>query len=324
MLRTQIEDENEFMVIRTKEHIEKVWSAVKSNFDKYWFSMIERNSGADKLKELEEKFRVIRKQVKDIDVIRPLFIEKLRDYDNEASIYRKFFNKDYLEEFQDHDPNGFKRALKSDCPIIRDAVNSRREALQEWQYKFNKLTTGQEFLDIFRNLLDFAEDYVTIHKEQSFGKLDDLESYGLDQLDDEPEYRIEGVIGSGIKSCVLYYLYPRCFPRLNRGSMYGLYFLSGKDHFGLGSRTSEFLMIYDRTIITDKNIKMDHNYWYPYGLLTLYAMRLYRLIDDKAKSMILALESDFRFVYVICLFDEIWQKHEELINTMMCVGEMDF
>jgi hypothetical protein len=283
----------------------------------------DRNSGTDKINVLLEKYRGKPKQVKDVDVLRPLFGSAVREYDHDADPYRTFFDMEALQEYQDHDPDSFKGALKRECPIIRVVLNSRREELKEWQYKFTKLTRGQELLDIFGNLLEFAQDYAQSHEEPSFGTLDDFDSFGLEHLDDEPEYRIEGVIGSGIKSCVLHHLFPRCFPQLNRRSMYGLYFLSRMGHFGLESGTSEFLMIHDEFKSDNRNIRMDHNYWYPYGLLTLYAMRQYRLIASRSESIKLSLDSNYRFVYVDCLFGEVWKQHEEHIGTMMCVDERD-
>jgi hypothetical protein len=98
--------------------------------------------------------------------------------------------------------------------------------------------------------------------------------------------------------------------------MYGLYFLSGQGSFGLPSKTSEFLMISDNRRVTTKNIPMNHNYWYHYSLVMLYCMRLYRLIEKECAKHKVSLDHNYRFIYVMRYFNEIYTVNEENIKTM--------
>jgi len=316
------EGQVEFDAMKTPKHINTVWPAIERNFDKYWQSLIHHNSDVDKYNVLLEKFPGKPKTIDVFKTLNRVFSTAIKEYEQKAASYREFFDEDSLQEYQDYDPNGFKRELAKKCPIIRHTVNSKREELKDWQYKFRN-KTGQELLDTFMNVLKFSKEYASDNPEPIFGSLNEYSAIKLEALDDQPELRLEGVIGSGIKSCVLYHLHPRLFPELNRRSMYGLYFLSEMEDFGLRSQTPEFLMINDGYKSNMRNIKMDHNYWYPFGLIVLYSMRLYRKIDEKCRTAKVSIDPQYRFVYVSCLFNEIWLCHKEHIQTMMCIDEMD-
>lgn len=327
MLRSQCtaEQENpEYNVIKSAEHISGVLSAMDSNFDKFWNSMVKRHSGIDALSSaLSDKFKVkVKKGGNDSETVRNLFCESIKSFQKDSQPYVDAFTMNKLQSYQDYDPSGFKGFINKECPVIKNCLKSRRDTLKDWQIKY-KMKSGQELLDTFGNILDFSKDYVERNQESSFSVLTDYNQFQVENLDDDGDYRIEGVIGSGIKSTVLFHLYPRVFPQLSRLTMYGMYFLSGSKDFGLKSKTSEFLMINDNYNNHDHNIKMDHNYWYPYGLVILYMMNIYRKIKEKSDALSVPVDEHYRFVYVNTFFREVWECHSQHIATMMCTDEED-
>jgi hypothetical protein len=134
---------------------------------------------------------------------------------------------------------------------------------------------GSDLLAVFSNVLDFSNAWVAQQPEASYAVLDSADDFGLDPLDADETMTLPKVIGMGIKSIVLHHLDPRVFPQRTRNDLYGLYFLSGMQDFGLASGSSEFLMINDREPASNGSLIMEHNFWYPYGLYSLYAIRIF-------------------------------------------------
>ena len=120
----------------------------------------------------------------------------------------------------------------------------------------------------------------------------------------------------GIKSAMLFHLDPERLPRMNRNALYGLYFLSKRQDFGLPSRSSEFLMVNDVHLASDGSMIMDQNYWYPYGLFSLFSLRVYNWIEMACHKAGIALEPRLRFVYSERLFDAVCAEHRADLRTM--------
>ena len=95
-----------------------------------------------------------------------------------------------------------------------------------------------------------------------------LKILDLSDLNDDETYTAYGVIGGGIRSHFLYSLYPHAFPNRSQNAVWSLYFLSGKQDFGLAD-ASEFVMI----DIKSENMKTQQNYFYPYDLFAFYALK---------------------------------------------------
>ena len=130
----------------------------------------------------------------------------------------------------------------------------------------------------------------------------------------------------GIMSTVLYQLDARVFPQRARNDLYGLYFLSGTQDFGLASHSSEFLMIKDREPASDGSLIMDHSYWYPYGLFSMYALRIFRWLQAKVQAEGVVLDTHVRYVFVArfpcqCLLGAR-RRHEddEGVRTLRSAG----
>ena len=84
-------------------------------------------------------------------------------------------------------------------------------------------------------MLDFREDWSNSQSKSIYATHDDPAAFGLDPLDQDESMTLKNVIGMGIKSIVLYHLDARILPQRARTDLYGLYFLSGMQDFGLAS-----------------------------------------------------------------------------------------
>jgi hypothetical protein len=194
-------------------------------------------------------------------------------------------------------------------------LRQRRAELQLWQRHF-RMTSANDLLEVFSNVLDFVSEWSDSHPPKRYHKLDAPEDFGLDPLDDDETMYIENVVGMGIKCIVIHHLDSERLPPRSQSGLYGLYFLSGRDHFGLPSQSSEFLMVNDVSLASDGSMIMDQNYWYPYGLFSLYALRTYKWIDKQASSIGLRLDPSVRYVYVERFFRAVCDQHASDLKTM--------
>jgi hypothetical protein len=145
----------------------------------------------------------------------------------------------------------------------------------------------------------------------------------LDWFDDDENLRAEGVVGTGIKSTVLYYLHPDVFALCDTDALFALYFLSGKDSFGLPSGTNEFIMVNDQKPDPTMIDRIDRNYWYPYPVFTLYQLRLFRLFQSACSGLKVTLRPQYRYVYCNAFMKHIIgiPPESELVEAMRPVRE---
>jgi len=61
---------------------------------------------------------------------------------------------------------------------------------------------------------------------------------------------------------------------------------------------------------------MDHNFWYPYGVFALYALRISKWVAAHLAQMGITTQEGFRFVYVERLFQAVREWHHEDLKTM--------
>jgi hypothetical protein len=170
--------------------------------------------------------------------------------------------------------------------------------------------------EVFSNVLDFISEWSDSQPANQYHKLDTSEAFDLGPLDDDETMYIENVVGMGIKSIIIHHLDPERLPPRSQSGLYGLYFLSGRDPFCLPSQSSEFLMVNDINLVSDGSMVMDQNYWYPYGLFSLYALRTYKWIGRQVSSIGLRLDSSARYVYVERFFQAVCAQHAADLKTM--------
>lgn len=311
--------------IRAPEHVAKVHAAIDKNFAKYFDSLMQPTvaTGVDLLATLGGKYKVTKssKPVAAPKSHAAVLVKAITDYEKMAQRYRKLFDGDVLQEYRDDQPDTFKTELSRKFPVIMSLLRAGSTELKEWKIKYN-LKTSEELLCVFENLLAFSDEYMKARgAEATYSKLREASEFDLDGFDGEG-MSIPGVIGSGIKSLALYHRHARVFPALGGRSVYGLFFLTDKSSFSLRSETSEFLMISDGLKGRDINMRMDHNYWYPYSLFAEYAMHVANSIQAACAARGIDFDVEYRHVYVDAFFGHIGDVHAADLKVMAGVDEL--
>lgn len=315
MILSTNSDLGEYDTIRRPDHVERVWATIESALPKYWKAFIGRATTKHAATNLASHFGGQQSKMPPIgSLLTQTFVIAVQQYEKEAEKYRSFFDPEAMEEFAD-DPNTFKNHLAKEVPVIAGTLNQRRPELQKWQRDF-RMARGRDLLEVFSNVLDFRAEWSTAQPEAEYTVHDDPAAFGLDPLDDDESMMLANVIGMGIKSIVLYHLDARVFPRRARTDLYGLYFLSGMKDFGLPSNSSEFLMINDREPASNGSFIMEHNFWYPYGLFSLYATRIFRWLDKKIRADGGTLDTHVRYVFVADFLSGVCSEHIEHMKIM--------
>ncbi|MCA8937741.1 MAG: hypothetical protein KDB68_16210 [Planctomycetes bacterium] len=289
MIRSTNRELGEFDLIRKPEHVAKVWAEIESRLPKYWESTLGSMAPFH-------------------------FIGAIDDYNSEAEKYRELFSAEAMDEFHD-DPNSFKQTLMHDVPVTARTLRQKRAELKEWQMHFRR-SSPNDLLTVFANVMDFQETWREAHPPAEYAGYDALEEFELDPLDDDETMRILKVVGMGIKSIILHHLDAGRFPARSRYGLYGLFFLTGHNTFGLPSDSSEFVMINDEDPTSSGSLIMDQNYWYPYGLFSLYALRISRWLEPHINAGGVKFDANLRFVFVERFFKLICDEHNDDLKTM--------
>ena len=319
MIRSSNQKLGEYDLIRQPDHIANVWSVIDASLPQYWDRFVESVVPPDPAAQLATKFETSSKKVPgEAGAVLVRFFEKaIRDYEKEAPKYARFFDLEAFDEYYD-DSNAFKQVLSRGVPIIAQTLRSRRTELKDWQRSF-RTARAKDLLAVFESVLDFIGEWWESHPIDQYiqhASESEPSAFGLDPLDDDETMSLAGVIGMGINSTVLFHLDPQRLPRRGRNGLYGLYFLSKMQDFGLPSGSSEFLMVNDINPTSDGSMIMDQNYWYPYGLFSLYSLRVYNWIEMRCEETGVTLDPRLRFVYSERFFDAICTQHQDDLRTM--------
>ena len=313
MILSTNQELNEYDLVREPDHIAKVWAAVERALPEYWDQFVKNGRQETPAARLAAKFGGDAIQ-KEAAVMARVFEKVIESYEKEATKYRTFFDPDAMDEFYD-DPNAFKHGLSRDVPVIANTLRQRHAELKKWQMYFGSARPN-DLLGVFSAVLDFCVEWSKSHSTAQYDKYDSPNDFGLNPLDVDERMSMVNVVGMGIKSIMLFHLDPERLPPRGRYGLYGLYFLSGRDHFRLPSESSEFLMINDVHPASDGSLVMDQNYWYPYDVFSLYALRVYRWIEARAKTAGFVIDRRIRYVYVERLFNAVCDQHAADLKTM--------
>ena len=313
MILSTNQEMNEYDLVREPDHVANVWAAVRRALPKYWDKFVEDQWRELPFARLAMKFGGDATE-EEVAVITKVFQGAIDSYEKDARKYRTFFDLEAIEEFYD-DPNAFKDGLARDVPVIANTLRQRRAELKKWQVHFGGARPG-DLLDVFAHVLTFRAEWSESHSTAAYAEYDSPDDFGLRSLDDDDTMKLVNVVGMGIKSITLFHLDPERLPPRGSAGLYGLYFLSGCDHFHLPSESSEFLMINDVQPASDGSLVMDQNYWYPYDVFSLYALRVYRWIEARAKTTGLGIDRRLRYVYVERFFNAVCDQHTADLKTM--------
>lgn len=268
-------------------HIAEVLDAIKENFPSYFKTFV--------------KNKPSRNFVKNIGVA-------IEEFEKDREKYKTIFAPEAFDEYED-DPNYFKsETLKNKCPVIRKTLKSPEDELKQYKISF-KLADANELLKVIRNICAFGKEYYEQYDPATYEGAKTYIDLEMEYLD-EDECCLSGVIGVGIKSRILYKLYPAIFPNASQDSVWSLYFLSGRESFGC-EYDSEFLMIDDDN--TDSSV-IRQNFSYMYQLFAYYAFEIYKLLEREADKINLPLDKSYRYVVVDSFFKSVKETHNDDIN----------
>ncbi|KUK65763.1 MAG: hypothetical protein XD84_0199 [Desulfotomaculum sp. 46_80] len=299
-----------------QKHIEKVLDIIKTKFPEYFndFIMLEAGYGVSEqdVQKIAEKLGVQKvTSKKNVDITKKfknIIIEASENFEKDREKYIAIFDQEALEEYED-DPQYFKSTvLKKECPIIHHTLFSTAKELDKYKRDFN-ISDSNELLTVVSNLFNFAEDYYdNFYEEKAYDKIDCHEGLEISDLDTD-DYTVYGVIGGGIKSHMLYKVYPAVFPNRSRDAIWALWYLTDKKTFDC-KQDSEFLMIDVDKCITQQN------YFYPYELFTFYAHQIYQMLKQKSDENNVYLDPENRYIIVDAFLTFVAAQHEDEISFL--------
>lgn len=296
----------EFELMVSQEHMEKVWAVILPNLHKHiddYLGGVARFGDGRTSKECYAAF----------------IKELIRQNDRTHKKYHRIFALELMEDEYAEDTQSFKDiALKKDCDVIRFALSSRSEALNEWKGKFRSCKS-QTLFDTFFNFLSFAAEYDGEMDEQALSAVDTIEDIGLGQMEEDNCY-LSGVLGFGTVSTILCAMYPRVFPGNYKKGIYSLFFLAGhggKKGLGMLSETSEFCMVKDDLPSKTDIIEMEHNYYYPYETFGIYTLRIFRELLGKIQARFqMEFPSGYRYLLTNDFYEYVTSLYSDDIRTM--------
>jgi hypothetical protein len=226
------EERNVEPICYEQEHIDKVLSVIKSTFSSYFVDFLSYEGKAgiteDDVQKIAGALGVeskTRKKSKDkTQSYKNIVVQGLASFEKDRQKYLDILDEETLEEYQD-DPQSFKsKTMRNECPIINSTLNTRAKALEKYKRDFN-LSNANELLEVVTNLYNFAEDYVeNTYDRNHYDGITEYTNLFFSELDTE-SCTLYGVIGGGIKSHLLYKLYPSVFPNRSRMAVWALWYL---------------------------------------------------------------------------------------------------
>lgn len=300
-----------------QEHIERVWEEIEKTIPVYFKKYIETENGNTVedtvVEKLMAKFgssgKPNNKNKDEKKILERLLKEAIKDYEKDREAYQEIFDKEAFDEYKD-DVNSFKNTiLKNQVPVIRRTLqNKKAKELDKFRASFNSAQSGDLFL-VASNILNLANsrrsDWYVGKEFEDIDTPNDLDYFNFD----EEGYTAYGVIGGGIKSQFIYKLYPEMFPSRGREAVWGLYYLSNREKFGC-KQDSQFLMINPKEGTTQQN------YFYPYGIFSFYALRIFNSLKLLYAKHGISLPNEYRFVPVDAFLSFVSRSHQAEIDVL--------
>lgn len=309
------QDERDVEVVcYNQDHIKKVLTLIRKNFDKYFDNFLEESGSLiskEKIEQIQEKFGISVKENHSKSKskrFKEIIRIDIEEFEKDREKYETILDEEFLEESEEDLATFKSSTLKNECPIIHSTYyNKSAKELDKYRKEFD-ISDAKDLWIVIQNLYYFAQDY---NDEFSDNDYDDIKNYKdlhISNLDTD-DYTVYGVIGGGIKSHMLYKLYPRLFPNRSRYSIWALWYLTDKDVIDC-IMDSEFLMIDLNKLITQQN------YLYPYELFTFYAHQIYQMLRKKSDELNVGLDNEYRYVYVDSFLKSIAKQHQDEIDVL--------
>lgn len=301
-------------------HIEKVFNEMKKNFQTYFESYIESRAGRivtyETIESLRGEMNITSnhltvdksKYQKNLEAIKDFAI---KEFNKDIEDYQELFDLDTLKEYEE-DPAGFKNDFKKDCSMIRKTLNSKDKSLDQFKIKF-KMCNPNYLLEVIKNIVSYLDEYPRKWEGYDYDgdySIQDLLEDLLEQsVFDAEGYRVDGVIGGGIKSYIAHKILPQYFPHRSREAIWALWYLVDKKDFGC-EQDSEFIMV-----LTDK-VVTHQNFYYPYKLFGIYSYLIYRLLLEKYVELNVYLPENYRYVFVNDFLKFVANYHANEISDL--------
>lgn len=309
---THSEEKSVEKVCFENEHICKNIELTNKQFEKYFSEFIESGNNSalthEKLEQMAENFGIDTPETK-VNITErynKIINEAIAEFEKDREKYLAIMNKDVLEAYEE-DVNYFKeKVLRNECPVIHSTLqNKKAKQLDKYRKDFN-IAKANELLEVVANLCNFSERYIENNKNNAFTNVKNYKELELDILDTD-EYTAYGVIGGGIKSMLLYKMYPEFFSYRSREAIWSLWYLTNKEVLDC-TMDSEFIMIDTNKTITQQN------YFYPYCLFSFYALNIFYLLNQKAKEYNVVIPIKYRYVIVDAFMSFVARTHQEEID----------
>ena len=300
-----------------EEHIKDVVAEIEKNFEVYFRKFIETEAGIgvskDSFERMKKNFGIeslgngTDKELR--NNFKTIIIESVDSFERDREADLEILDEELLEEYED-DPNTFKsKVMRNQCPVIRATLqNKKAKELDKYRAQFSR-ASSEEMLEVIQTLCAFADRYYNeFYDKDTYDEIEDYLELDMELMDTD-EFTVYGVIGGGIKSHMLYKLYPEIFANRSRSALWALWYLSGKKTFDC-EMDSEFLMI-----DVEKSIAQQ-NYFYPYELFIYYAFEIYKMLKKKAEKMNLYIDPEYRYVIVDEFLSFVADMHDDEIAVL--------
>lgn len=300
-----------------EDHIQKVLGEIKRNIPDYFEKYVSTDAGQsaddEKLAQLAAKFgstpKRNKKKVDKEEVLVRIVKEAIKSFESDREAYQDHLHPEALEEYAE-DVGMFKNTvLKNQIPIVRKTLqNKAAKELDKYRSAFNASAPGDLF-EVTNNIVELAQRLRNEwYNNAEFENITNHSELGYGVFDDE-KYIAYGVIGGGIKSHFIHKLHPEMFPNRSRESIWALWYLSDKKHFGC-KEDSQFLMI------NQDHGQTQQNYFYPYGLFSFYALEIYRELRSIFKVLGAGINEYERFIIVENFLSFVARQHQDEIDIL--------
>ncbi|MBZ0196721.1 MAG: hypothetical protein K8F28_05230, partial [Ignavibacteriaceae bacterium] len=195
--------------------------------------------------------------------------------------------------------NVFGEKLWTVRSSLRDMSNPE---LERYRDSFDNATPREIYVCV-KEILNKSKEYV----KEKFTKIDmrrvlKIEDLQLDYLDDE-DLLLSGVIGLGIRSELLYRMYPKVFPIMTRRSLWGMYFFTNADEFIIDENK-------------DGRSRTSHQWNYEYPRFCFYANHLTLLLEKKFQNYKIQMNQDLRYGYLNFMLVEYAKTKKKEIEKL--------
>lgn len=235
--------------------------------------------------------------------------KQVQQWEKENRIDQTAFKEIFdIELFEDKNPDRYSptefkwNVFAKDLWTVKAALRTPDPELDQYKESFKDADPLEIYATVY-NILIAAKDYAA--KNIPFARRSTVESLELDFLH-EDQYMLRGVIGRGIRSEILYRLYPGTFAIMTRRNLWGMYFLTDADEFLVDQFDDETLRYRTST-----------EWEYDYPRFCFYSNFLANLIDAAYKQVAISMDQSMRFGYVNFFLNALADANKNQIKKLM-------